>query len=61
MLLIRHIYWALAIAYFEWALREIEPTHKDVPFIVLRLRELKEQQRSAYESHWATRTAASGS
>jgi hypothetical protein len=32
---------ALEVLYLQWALREIDPLHPDVPFIVARIRQLE--------------------
>ena len=32
---------ALEVLYLQWALREIDPLHPDVPFIVRRINELE--------------------
>lgn len=32
---------ALEVLYLQWALREINPLHPDVPFIVARIRQLE--------------------
>lgn len=37
---IRPVIRELSIAYYRWALAEIDPLHEDVPFIVHRLRDL---------------------
>ena len=33
---------ALEVLYLEWALKEINPLHPDVPFIVARINELEQ-------------------
>jgi hypothetical protein len=36
--------WRMAaVAWYEWALREIDPMHEDVPYIVHRLNALRAQ------------------
>jgi hypothetical protein len=39
--LLRQVWDWLDAAHLQWALREIQPTHRDVPRIVIRLRELE--------------------
>lgn len=43
---LRPLWREFAIAYYRWALREIDPQHPDVPRIVLRLRALLDQRCS---------------
>lgn len=42
--MIEWIYREMAIAYYRWALHDIDPTHRDVPHIVRRLHTLLEQR-----------------
>ena len=35
------LYHALALAYYRWAMRQIDPLHPDVPHIVRRITELE--------------------
>jgi hypothetical protein len=35
------IYRLAALAYYRWAIREIDPLHEDVPHIVRRINELE--------------------
>lgn len=35
------IYRLMALSYYRWAMRQIDPLHPDVPQIVLRIRELE--------------------
>jgi hypothetical protein len=37
----RAILLELRIMYYEWAMREIDPLHPDVPWLTLHLNELK--------------------
>ena len=37
---LRPVLRELRLAYFRWALREVHPLHKDVPYIVLKIHEL---------------------
>jgi hypothetical protein len=46
MLVLRVCHNMLAIAYNQWALREINPLHPDVPRILLRLSELRDTART---------------
>jgi hypothetical protein len=41
---IRPLLRELALAYYQRALREIDPLHKDVPFIVLRIHTLTSER-----------------
>jgi hypothetical protein len=38
------LYLEMRIAYYQLALRSVHPLHQDVPFIVMHLLKLKEQQ-----------------
>ncbi len=38
----------LAQAFYKWAMREIDPTHPDVPRIMLRQKELADKQRQLF-------------
>jgi hypothetical protein len=38
----------LAQAFYKWAMREIDPTHPDVPRIMLRQKELSDKQRQLF-------------
>lgn len=38
---IRPIFVGLALAWWKWALREIDPMHPDVPVIVRRINQLE--------------------
>jgi hypothetical protein len=42
------IHCLLAQGFYTWAMREINPTHRDVPRIVNRQRELADKQRRLY-------------
>lgn len=33
------------LAYYRWALREMPPTHPDLPFVVIRINELERNTR----------------
>jgi hypothetical protein len=35
----------LALAYYRWALKEIDPRHPDLPHVMLRIRELERAKR----------------
>lgn len=41
---LRPLWRESAIAYYRWALAEINPQHPDVPYIVLRLRALLDER-----------------
>jgi hypothetical protein len=38
----------LAQAFYKWAMKEIDPTHPDVPRIMLRQKELSDKQRQLF-------------
>lgn len=39
---LQSIFRLMALAYYHWAIREMNPQHPDVPYVVLRLRELQD-------------------
>lgn len=38
---LRSLFRLVALSYYEFAIRQIDPLHPDVPHIVLRIRELR--------------------
>jgi hypothetical protein len=45
MKILNLIHVMLAQAFYQWAMREIDPTHPDVPRILLRQQELQQKYR----------------
>jgi hypothetical protein len=48
MKILNLIHVMLAQSFYNWAMREINPNHPDVPRIVLRQRELADKARRLY-------------
>lgn len=51
MHIIRLVYLTIVRAFYNWALREIDPLHPDVPRLVLRQYELNERTRRLLRRH----------
>lgn len=47
MQVIRPLWREARLAYLEWALREIDPLHPDVPQIVLTVRRLRAERHAS--------------
>jgi hypothetical protein len=43
MKILTYLHVALAQAFYRWAMKEIDPTHPDVPRIMLRQKELADK------------------
>jgi hypothetical protein len=43
---IRPLLRELAIAYYEWAEHDMGPTHPDLPYVLHRLRDLREERHA---------------
>lgn len=41
---LQELFWCLEVAWLRWALREIDPLHPDVRYIVPRLRVLEDRR-----------------
>lgn len=48
MKILNLIHVMVAQAFYQWALREIDPLHPDVPRIMLRRRELEDKARRMF-------------
>jgi hypothetical protein len=48
MKILNLIHVMIALAFYRWALREINPLHPDVPRIMLRQRELDDKARRIF-------------
>ena len=51
MEVLRLVYLTTVRAFYNWALREIDPLHPDVPKLVLRQHELNDRARHLFRRH----------
>ncbi len=48
MKILSYLHLVLAQAFYRWAMSEIDPTHPDVPRIMMRQRELSDRARRLF-------------